>query len=149
MNLWGVSWTAGNGGSWKCPGAGLILRPYSNGRWCGWYRDFRGMPGATKEEALRNLLGDPIMVLGHTFYPLASIYRADHLSLPILGRIGEGWSAYDIDSCDHPPGYQVRPFPTADEALASYLDAWYQHNVTAALAYLNDANKWRALLRGK
>jgi hypothetical protein len=78
---------------WKARGIGLTVRQYQDQ----WVSDANRSARSSLTECLREHLGDPLQVLGLTFYPLrpkeetSQAYRTGRPVIPWLYRGADGW----------------------------------------------------------
>ena len=151
MNLWGLEWKK-EPDCWFAAEACLYLWEHLNGKWqvsLGTVEHSRDCP--SMELALQDLLGLPLCVSGHLYYPITLephpiCYLAQDPLLPKLSR-REGWTAYDRNPLDHAEEYQYPECQTPEEALGSFLQAWREHCDTWYRQYLGLAALYRDLQR--
>jgi hypothetical protein len=151
MKLWGFTWIRTDTG-WAA-GEGPFYLEERDGQWVLRYmrHRFESEPCATMEQALQQVLGDPIVVLGHTFYPVKvnmNLYQAQSEDLPALCREDMRWDARVPES----PERRYSNLGT-HETPEGALEVWLAAGLAGAQHKLNEGlkelAKWRKLMRAE
>lgn len=149
MQLWSFTWFK-TGTGWAAEG-GLFNLEDRDGQWVFRYRAprFESKPCQTMVEAIQQVLGPPIVVLGHTFYPIKmnlGLYQAQSEDLPALRRVITSW-----DACV--PGFPDKRYSNLGSHATpeGVLEMWFAGGLAAAQYKLDEGlkgvAKWRKLMR--